>query len=170
MTPKFADPITWQQAELLMQPAFIRVIDNIRKQLEQSNWKGNYRTVEIWPEGTTAEMQANITDLQQQLAIAPPSEAAEIEQTLAQLPQSYQGYELHLEHQGHRASIDLWELCYQICFRNYESSADDVNNAPVEIDTTLIDETGEVDWQRLDTKTKQLIERVFTDLTNRPAD
>ena len=34
----------------------------------------------------------------------------------------------------------------------------------VEIDTTLIDETGEVDWLALDTKAKQLIQQIFSSL------
>ena len=36
MNPKFKDIIAWEQAQLLMQPAFIRVLDNLRKQLELS--------------------------------------------------------------------------------------------------------------------------------------
>jgi len=31
--PKFSNITSWEQAELLMQPAFIRIIDHIRKQL-----------------------------------------------------------------------------------------------------------------------------------------
>lgn len=32
-----------QIADQLMQPALIRVIDNIRKQLDQSDWRGSYQ-------------------------------------------------------------------------------------------------------------------------------
>ncbi|MBE9177408.1 hypothetical protein IQ268_02310 [Oculatella sp. LEGE 06141] len=164
MMPKFADSIAWKQAELLMQPAFIRVIDNIRKQLERSPWKGEYRTIQTWPEGTPDEVQGNVANLQQQLTSATPEEAAKLEQELAQLPQPYQRYELCLEQQGLQATIDLWELCYQICFRNYDASTSATLNHLVEIDTALIDETGDVDWQRLDHKTKQLVEGVFAHL------
>ena len=36
MYPKFKDTLAYEQANLLMQPAFIRVIDNIRKELDFS--------------------------------------------------------------------------------------------------------------------------------------
>ena len=45
MKPKFKNKQAWEQAQLLMQPAFIRVIDNLRKQLEQSSWKGTYQEI-----------------------------------------------------------------------------------------------------------------------------
>jgi len=40
----------------------------------------------------------------------------------------------------------------------------------VEIDTTMIDETGDVDWQKLDIKTKQLIGQIFTSLSGANSD
>ncbi|MHC5718027.1 MAG: hypothetical protein ACYTX0_39510, partial [Nostoc sp.] len=70
------------------------------------------------------------------------------------------GYHLRLERQQQQASIDLWELCYQVCFLEYtpqEEAAD--------IDTSLIDELGEVDWLRLDAKTKELVEQAFAKLS-----
>jgi len=42
MPPKITNSTAWQQAELLMQPAFIRIVDNVRKLLEKSSWKGTY--------------------------------------------------------------------------------------------------------------------------------
>jgi hypothetical protein len=163
MTPRFADPIAWQQAELLMQPAFIRVIDNIRKQLEQSSWKGTYRDVQIWAEDVPPETKAQVLQLQQQLAEADPDSAAAIEQTLAHLPQPYPGYELWLEHQGQQIHVDLWQLCYAVCFDRYMPNMES-GKEPIAIDASLIDETGDVDWQRLDDKAKQLVERIFTEL------
>lgn len=162
-TPKFADTQTWQQAELLMQPAFIRLIDNIRKQLEDCTWKSRYQDVQIWPEGTSEETKALVEHLRQELANASPEVADEIQQRLAQLPVPYPGYELHLEQQGHHVSVDLWELCYRICFRNYEDS-DRSGQPTVEIDTSLIDETGDVDWNRLDEKTQRLVHEIFANL------
>jgi len=46
MNPKFKDITAWEQAQLLMQPAFIRVLDNLRKQLENSLWKGTYTEIQ----------------------------------------------------------------------------------------------------------------------------
>ncbi len=165
MPPKITDTVAWQQAELLMQPAFIRVIDQIRKHLDQSAWKGTYEDVLSWPEGTTDETKAIVTQLLQQMEAASPVELAEIEQALSQLPTPHPGYCLCLQHQGlPQVSIDLWELCYQICFLNYSPPLDQSASREVEIDTSLIDETGDVDWQRLDAKAGKLVEQVFANL------
>ena len=165
MKPHFQDQIAWAQAELLMQPAFIRLLDNIRKQLDQSDWKGTYQDVQIWPEDTPETIKNQVTQLQAALATAEPEQAAEIEQALAKLPTPFPGYLLCLEKQGQQVQVDLWELCYQVCFRNYKVLQNSFSQPAVEIDTSLIDdEMGEVDWNRLDDKARQIIEQVFADL------
>ncbi len=158
MKPKFATLEAWQRAEILMQPAFIRVIDNLRKQLDQSSWKGTYRDVPVWKDDTPEAVKATVTQLQEQLQTAPPDQAAEIQQTLSQLPSPHPGYELRLEKDDRQVTIDLWELCYKVCFSQQDDSQ------PVEVDLSLIDETGDVDWNRLDDKTKQLVEQIFATL------
>lgn len=128
MIPKIQNTRTWEEAQLLMQPAFIRVVDNIRKQLEVSDWKGSYEEVE------------------------------------SPIP----GYHLCLTRQDDAVKVDMWDLCFQICFRNYtpmtNSEEDSSQQQEVEIDATLLDETGDVDWQRLDDKTKGLVEKIFAGL------
>lgn len=166
MPPKITDPVAWQQAELLMQPAFIRVIDHIRKQLDESAWKGTYENVLIWPEGTTEETKARVTDLVQQSAGATPELTTEIEMAIASLPTPQPGYQLSLQHEDKQFSFDLWELCYQVCFRHYSSLLTESPNYQVEIDTSLIDETGDVNWQLLDTKAGEVVERMFASLPN----
>ena len=47
MKPQFADTLAWQQAEFLMQPAYLRIVDHIRKKLEESVWKATYEEVQI---------------------------------------------------------------------------------------------------------------------------
>lgn len=162
MKPRFADIQTWQQAELLMQPAFIRLIDNLRKQLETCVWKSSYRDVMVWADGIPDEVKATVTQLQQQLETASPEQTAEIQATLSKLPAPYPGYELCLEDGDRHLTIDLWELCYKICFQAGETGFKD--DRPVEIDTSLIDETGEVDWNRLDDKTKAIVSEIFENL------
>ncbi len=164
MPPKITDPVAWQQAELLMQPAFIRVIDHIRKQLDESAWKGTYENVLIWPDGTTDETKTRVTQLVQELEGATPQQAAEIEQAIAHLPIPQPGYHLSLQHQDQQFSVDLWELCYQVCFSHYSPVIAESASYTTEIDTSLIDETGDVDWQRLDTKAGELVKRVFASL------
>lgn len=163
MPPKITDTVVWHQAELLMQPAFIRIIDNIRQQLDESAWKGTYQDIQTWPVGTTDETKAVVTQLLQQQEGATPMELAEIEQSLAQMPTPYPGYQLNLQYKElQQVSVELWELCYQVCFRNYSPSLNESNG--IQIDTSLIDETGDVDWQRLDAKAAELVNQVFANL------
>lgn len=124
MKPKIKNEVAWQQASVLMQPALIRVIDNIRKQLEDSTWQGTYEEVQT----------------------------------------PFPGYILCLQNQDQKVSFDVWDLCYQICFSNYRPTHAEMESLDVEIDTSLLDETGDVDWNRLDTKAKQLVQEVFANL------
>jgi hypothetical protein len=127
MRPKIKDQMAWQQAEILMQPAFIRLLDNIRQQLDESIWTGTYEEIQ----------------------------------------DPFPGYRLHLQHHGQQVSLDVWELCYQICFQNYRPTHASQESLEVEIDTHLIDpETGDVHWQNLETKTRQIIENLFANLPN----
>lgn len=124
MKPTFKNMAAWHQAELLMQPALIRIIDQVRKQLEDTPWKATYKDVQT------------------------------------PIP----GYELCLEGNGTSVCVDLWELCYQVCFRNYTPTHTPQQSQDVEIDTSLIDEDGDVDWQSLDTKAERLVAQVFAGL------
>lgn len=164
MPPKITNTVVWQQAELLMQPAFIRVIDHIGKQLEESDWKGTYKDVLIWPSETTEETKAIVTALLQQKESAAPQDLPGIEQTLSRLSQPYPGYYLCLQRQEQLYQVDLWELCYQVCFRHYSLEENESVANAVEIDTSLIDETGDVDWARLDAKAGELVQQVFANL------
>jgi hypothetical protein len=162
MPPKINSSVTWQQAEILMQPAFIRVVDNIRKQLDVSSWIGTYHDVLIWPANITDETKAIVTNLLQEMEAATPEQADDIRKTLSGLPVPHPGYHLRLQRQEQQVTIDLWELCYQVCFINYSPNA--VNSEAAEIAPNLIDEMGEVDWQHLEEKTKDLVEQVFAGL------
>jgi hypothetical protein len=162
MKPRFADIQTWEQAELLMQPAFIRVVDNLRKQLETSNWTGTYRDVMIWADDIPESVKQTVTQLQTQLQTASAEQAAEIEAALSQLPSPYPGYELCLQQSDRQINIDIWQVCYKICFQFDDSDLSD--DRPVEIDLSLIDEHGEVDWNALEQKTKRIVAQIFASL------
>jgi hypothetical protein len=163
--PKFANSLAWQQAELLMQPAFIRVIANISKELERSTWKGTYEDILVWAEGTSDETKAIVTQLRQQLETATPEAAEGIQERLEKLPQPYPGYQLCLQQQQQQVMVDLWQLCYQVCFRNYNPVLNALDSdLKVEVDASLIDEMGEVDWQRLDDKANYLVGQIFANL------
>ena len=124
MKPTFKNTLAWQQAEMLMQPALIRILDHVSKQLEQTTWKATYNDVQT------------------------------------PIP----GYELCLERNDASVCVDLWDLCFQVCFRGYPPVHSELESQEVEIDTSLIDETGDVDWHCLDTKAQQLVQKVFADL------
>lgn len=132
MKPKFKTLLAWEQAQVLMQPAFIRVIDNIRKELENTSWKGTYQEIQF----------------------------------------PYPGYKLYLTQNNQSIIVDIWELCYQVCFLDYnftaslEETENSDFNQEVEIDTILLDDTGNVDWQGLETKAQRVVKRVFANLPN----
>ena len=163
MKPTFSSIESWQQAELLMQPVFIRLIDNIRKQLDESKWIGTYQNIQHWPEGTSPETQNRVMHLQYKLAKAAPDDVSEIQQELAQLPHPIPGYELCLQQGDRHITVDLWEVCYQICFRNY-SSIQQEHQVPADIDTHLIDDSGNVDWNQLDEKAQRIVGNIFATL------
>lgn len=124
MKPTFKNTLDWEQAQLLMQPAFIRVVDNIRKQLDRSHWQGTYQEIQ----------------------------------------EPFPGYQLCLTLQERSVMVNIWDLCFQVCFLNYEPSLDDERDRVVEIDMSLMDETGEIDWQRLETKTQRIVQLIFANL------
>jgi hypothetical protein len=168
--PKFANTRAWEQTELLMQPILIRVIDNIGKQLETSLWKGTYQEEPIWPESVSDATKAQVAQLQAQLSTASPEAAIDIQEALARLPSPHPGYLLCLQWQNRQVTVDIWQLCYQICFRNYSPVLNAMDSELiVEVDTSLIDDQGEVDWQRLDTKAKQYIGQIFASLAGNDA-
>ena len=130
MKPKFKTRLAWEQAQALMQPALIRIIDNLRKQLEESEWEGTYKEV---------------TD-------------------------PFPGYHLCLTRQKRSLEIDIWQLCYQVCFNNYVPlpenmfSQDDRSTQEVDVDTRLLDEMGEVDWQLIEAKAQKSVRQLFANL------
>ncbi|MFW6357810.1 MAG: hypothetical protein ACOC0N_01140 [Chroococcales cyanobacterium] len=123
MKPKFTTTQDWEKGQLLMQPALIRVVDNVRKQLETSDWKGTYEDVET------------------------------------PIP----GYHLCLTREEETVKVDIWTLCFEICFLNYNPN-NTGETQEVTIDNSLIDETGEVNWQCLDDKTQRVVMEVFEKL------
>ncbi|NEO54041.1 MAG: hypothetical protein F6K54_13715 [Okeania sp. SIO3B5] len=124
MKPKINNITAWKQAELLMQPAFIRLLDHIRKKLDNSVWQGDYQ-----------EVQTPIP-----------------------------GYRLDLEHQDQKVSIDIWELCYQVCFSNYHVTHSSEETVEVEVDTSLLNDEGSVNWEHLDEKALKVVENMIADL------
>jgi hypothetical protein len=168
--PKFATPLAQAQIDQLMQPALIRVIDNIRKQLDSSDWQGSYEEELIWPAQTSDEQKKTYAALQQQLHGVPPAEHDRVSDLMSQLPQPQPLYTLRLTKPEREAqAVDIWALCYQVCTMaqpSQEITQSEIVQAEdgLEADNRLFDEQGEVDWQQLDDKTKALVESIFESL------
>ena len=131
MKPQFKTRLAWEQAQLLMQPALIRVLDNIRKQLEVSSWRGSYQEV----------------------------------------TEPIPGYLLCLTKDSKKIEVDIWQLCYQVCFQEYTPtpwhifSEAEQRTQEIDIDERLIDETGDIDWQLIEAKAQQAVRQVFDNLS-----
>jgi hypothetical protein len=123
MKPRFKNSLAWEQAEILMQPAFIRVLDNLGKQLDTSSWEGTFEEIQI----------------------------------------PYPGYRLDLKCRELSIVVEVWDLCYRVCFLDYPPDTGE-ENPEIDIDTSLIDGTGNVDWQRLETKARHVIGQLFASL------
>ncbi len=163
--PQFATALARVKVEQLMQPALIRVIDNIRKQLEACEWQGNYEEKLIWPEGTTISQQQEYAALQKVLHGVPPEEHDRVSALMSQLPQPAPLYTLRLtKAEQPDQTVDIWALCYQVCARADDTVPDPHCPLLIDADVSLFDESGEVDWRQLDDKTQSLVELIFQSL------
>ena len=132
--PTFSTPLARAQVEQLMQPALIRVIDNLRKQLDESSWTGDYEETLVWPEGTTDAQKQTYADLQQQLHGVPTEEHDRVSSLMSELPQPSPLYKLKLtKSEAADQMLDVWALCYQVCSTNYSVDSD----VPLDADTGL---------------------------------
>ena len=162
MKPTFIDPETWEKTNILMQPAFIRLLDNIRKLTDElSTWKTSYKETLVWDADISEEERGRVGLLQQELKSTTDNDRAyEIEQILESLPKPYPAYEWKLERGEELVTIDVWELCYKICFTlDYDPRID----RPAQVDNTLFD-GDEVDWISLDQKAKHLVTEILSQL------
>ncbi len=167
MKPQINDLKTWNQAELLLQPAFIRLIDNFRKAVKTTDWDSRYEDLQDWPEEATEAQKARWADLSALLESTQPVDIEAIEAELQSLPTPELSYRLNLERGEQQVQFDLWQLCYQVCFQAYVPGLpSDVGNdtQPVEIDDRLLDNQGEVDWVALDKKVQNITEQIMQSL------
>ncbi|MEM8505366.1 MAG: hypothetical protein AAF716_19710 [Cyanobacteria bacterium P01_D01_bin.1] len=158
--PEFVSALDRQKVEQLMQPALIRVIDNIRKQLDNTDWQGSYEEELIWPEGTTAQQKEDYATLQKGLHGVPTEEYDRVAKLMSALPQPSPLYTLRLQKDGQEdQTVDVWALCYQVCANSSQSEPDLV----IAADDSLFNESG-IDWRILDNKTLGLVEGIFAAL------
>jgi hypothetical protein len=142
----FATPEDRLQAEQLMQPTLIRVIDNLRKQIETTSWQSKYVERVLWPASATEADQQKVKEIAASLETATPDQEQQLRQQLNTLPTPLPTYQLHLTQDGNTVVLDVWQLCFQVCFVNYEPGV------PVRVDRGLLDTDHEIDWMALDEK------------------
>ncbi|CCQ62440.1 hypothetical protein [Crocosphaera watsonii] len=123
MKPTFKNTTDWEKADILIQPAFIRVMDNLRKELEKTNLVATYEDIQ----------------------------------------EPFPGYQLILTKENDSVSISIWEICFQVCFTDYQFSSNNSSQASimVEIDENLFNGDNEINWQQLEIKTQQTIQTLI---------
>ncbi|MGF1569354.1 MAG: hypothetical protein ACFCVD_15015 [Nodosilinea sp.] len=152
----FATPNDHDQASQLMQPCLIRVLDNLRKQTEILDWQSNYVERVLWPSEATEAQRQQVQALAAELDTASPEDVPALRQQLSQLPSPVPAYELQLTRGDQTQTLDIWELCFQVCFRDY------VPQHPATVDETLLEDTGDIDWIALDEKARGRVEEALS--------
>lgn len=116
-SPKFKTTLDYEKANILMQPVFIRVVDNIRKEAENNNWEISYQEIsEPFPSHLLTQKKGSL-----------------IKET------------------------NIWFICFQVCFNEFAIE----QNEPVEIDPNLVSDTGELNWDEIENKTKIVVTKLF---------
>lgn len=161
MPPQFRDPVCFDQAERLMQPSLLRLLDQLRRQAAAAHWSHQFETLQIWADSVPEAMQQQWQALGDRLETSSDeTEVAELQQQLAQLPQPTYAYQLRLQKGDRAASVDLWELCYHTCFTNHQAEID----YEPQLRPHLLDEAGDVNWDQLDLQAAHVIEDLITSL------
>jgi hypothetical protein len=142
-----------------MQPALIRVIDTLRKHIETTDWQSRYLEQVLWPASATAAEKQQVEEIAASLETAPPDQADQLRQQLSTLPAPLPGYQLEITHSGHRVVLDIWQLCFQVCFVDYAAGV------PVRVDQALLDNQDDIDWVTLDAKARQQVALALQQVT-----
>jgi hypothetical protein len=161
MPPQFSDPQLFDQAERLMQPSLLRLLDQLRRQVAASAWTHRFETLQLWADTVPESVQQQWQSLGDRLESSnDEAEIAVLQEQLAQLPQPTYAYQLWLNKGELSQQFDLWELCYQTCFANHQPNTD----YPPQIRPGLLDEAGEVDWEHLDLQARHVVEDLISRL------
>jgi hypothetical protein len=144
MKPKFANEQAWHQAEILMQPAYIRLVDQIRRQTEEHE-----REIQVSYEEVSTPYPSNLLCLQPQMRESPADRSNRSNRFTPDQTQPL-------------LKVDIWDLCFQVCFEHYEPLPVDQPEQLVAIDTSLFDpDSQEIDWNKLDHKAQNAVRQVF---------
>lgn len=87
-----------------------------------------------------------------------------------EVTEPFPGHQLVLENGDRHVRVNIWDLCFQVCFTNYQAQfftdipQDNNQDFVVEIDQQLFDDQGEVDWAALDKKARYCVEELLAAL------
>ena len=87
-----------------------------------------------------------------------------------EVTEPFPGHQLILENGHCQMRINIWDLCFQVCFTNYQAQfftdipQDNNQDFVVEIDQKLFNNQGEVDWTALDNKAHHCVEKLLAAL------
>lgn len=136
MKPIFQDPEAWERAQLLLQPIYIRVVDNIRKYLEQAGegWVDSFTEVQTPRPGYLLRLHR---------PGAPEATAAEFDLWAL-----------------------CFQVCFQQFPGSARVTTPTVTDSAeaetvVEIDRSLFDEDDEVDWDAVDRKSMAIVQQAL---------
>ena len=151
-----------QMLALLLQPALIRLIDQLRQQLTEEKLIWSYETIEVWPDEVPNQVRSQYQEMIQALEKAKGEDALTIQDVLMTLPQPIPLYRLDVTYKETEFAISMWQLCYQICFESYVPVLSDFSVDPpdidnLEVDSQLIDESDQVDWVALNHKAQSVV-------------
>ncbi|MEB3229232.1 MAG: hypothetical protein VKJ27_12715 [Synechocystis sp.] len=128
--------------------------------------KPQFATVEAWEQADCLMQPAlirTIDQLRQALETIPwRSRYEEVQDPIP-------GHQLILENGDRLYRVNIWDLCFQICFANYnprpfvDNLPDNQDELWVEIDQTLFNEEN-VDWTALDHKAQACIQTMIAAL------
>ncbi|MEM9136246.1 MAG: hypothetical protein AAGB01_02690 [Cyanobacteria bacterium P01_F01_bin.42] len=154
---------------LLLQPALIRLIDQLRLQLKAAEWTWSYDTVEVWPDQVPETTRSRYEEMMRALDVASGDDAEAIQDVLDELPQPIPLYRLEITDQSSVPTINMWQLCYQICLKDYTPQLQDMSlMAPDlnqnDIDSRLTDQDGEIDWDCLNQNAQLVVEKLIASI------
>ena len=152
-----------------MQPALIRLIDQLRQQFTEASIEWTYETTELWPKDVPQSTRQQYQEMTAALEIANDEDADKIYEVLETLPQPVPLYRLEIEQQQEKILMNMWELCYQICLQKYKPKLQRMqveapNLSGYKLDQSLWESSNDIDWEGLDRKAQKVVARMIQSL------
>ena len=83
--------------------------------------------------------------------------------TYEEVQEPLPGHQLSLTHEDTSVTINIWDICFKVCFIDYQFSSNQLSqdSIMVEIDNNLFNEDKQINWQHLKTKTEKTIQTII---------